>query len=186
MPVSIALSEDTYRRLQAAAEPFVDNTPESVIVKLLRAWESKSTPQKRDDDQINSRIERESFDPRNPPSLTHTKVSAARIMNESIPSPTWNGLMDSILILASDRLGGVAALRRIASVNLTEGAKGDEGYRYVSKGNFSVQGQDANSAWRAVVQIADRLQVPTVVEFEWRVKPEAQFPGTLGRMTLEF
>lgn len=186
MTVSISLSDDTYRRLQAAAEPFVDNTPEAVIVKLLRAWESQATPSNRNSGEPDLESVRESFDPRKPPSLTHTKVSAARINGESIPSPTWNGLMDSILTLAFERLGGLAALRRIASVNLAEGVKGDEGYRYVSKGNFSVQGQDANSAWRAIVQIADRLQIPTVVEFEWRVKPEAQFPGTLGRMVLEF
>ena len=36
MPV-ITISEDTYRKLQDLAEPFVDNNPESVISRLA-AW----------------------------------------------------------------------------------------------------------------------------------------------------
>ncbi|WP_394009271.1 T4SS efffector SepA family protein [Xanthobacter aminoxidans] len=187
MPVSISISDETYRRLQAVAEPFVDTTPETVIVKLLLAWERGGTgPSSVTHSNEAGASARRRFDPRNPPSLTHTKMTAASTHNLPIPNPTWNGLMEFVLRLALTRLGALSELRRIVNVNLIEGAKSDEGYRYVPGGNFSVQGQDANAAWRAIVQVADHLQIGVSVEFEWRAKPEAQYPGVEGQMILEF
>ena len=57
----------------------------------------------------------------------------------------------------------------------------DEGFRYYSDLGISVQGQDANGAWRAACHIAQNLGLPLTVTFVWREKEGAAFPGITGR-----
>ena len=66
----------------------------------------------------------------------------------------------------------------------TQGRKEDEGYHYLPEVNFSVQGQDANAAWRGVAFIAQNLNVPVEVSFLWRNKDGAEHPGKPGTMRL--
>ena len=65
-----------------------------------------------------------------------------------------------------------------------EGKKTDEGFRFLSDVNLSIQGQDANSAWKAACHIAQRLGCPLTATFIWRDKEGAAFPGIIGRFSI--
>jgi hypothetical protein len=49
---------------------------------------------------------------------------------------------------------------------------------------LSVQGQDANAAWRAVMFIVQNLNASVEVSFIWRNKEGAENPGKTGSMRL--
>jgi hypothetical protein len=50
-----------------------------------------------------------------------------------------------------------------------KGKKEDEGYRYLADVNLSVQGQDANAAWKGASHMAKQLNCPFEVIFAWRM-----------------
>jgi hypothetical protein len=64
------------------------------------------------------------------------------------------------------------------------GRKEDEGYRFMPEIGLSIQGQDANSAWRGARHIARQLGIPVETEFLWRHKEGAAFPGVTGRLSI--
>ena len=69
-------------------------------------------------------------------------------------------------------------------MNFVDGQKNDEGYRYLPDVGISIQGQDANGAWKAACHIAQQLGFPLTVTFVSREKESAAFPDVTGRFTL--
>ena|GEM_PF-3919259 len=118
------------------------------------------------------------------PSLRHTKVMGVVLDGAELSSPSWNGLVDAMIRLAKQRLGSFGALKNAAGVNMVEGKKIDQGYRYLSDINVSVQGQDAQDAWRCIAQIATVLKVRVEVYFFWRRNPGAYLPGETANLTI--
>jgi hypothetical protein len=49
---------------------------------------------------------------------------------------------------------------------------------------ISIQGQDANGAWRAACHIAQKLGLQLSATFVWREKEGAAFPGITGRFSI--
>jgi hypothetical protein len=96
----------------------------------------------------------------------------------------WKRLLETALISAHKKIGDFEKVRQLAGVNMVQGKKEDEGYHFLSEVNFSVQGQDANAAWRAAVFVAQNLRVPVEVSFLWRNKEGAEHPGKPGTMRL--
>src|SRR5258708_37635766 len=84
------------------------------------------------------------------------------------------------LIFAANQIGDFDKLRKIATVNIVKGEKRDEGYDYIPEAGLSVQGQDANAAWRGVAMLAQNLHVPVEGSFLWRNKEGAEHPGKPG------
>jgi hypothetical protein len=62
------------------------------------------------------------------------------------------------------------------------GQKTDEGYHFLEDAGLSVQGQDANGAWRSVMFIVQNLKASVEVSFIWRNKEGAEHPGKTGSM----
>ena len=123
------------------------------------------------------------FDGKQPPNLTFTKVVSASFNGTAIRPANWNRLLDAALAHASKNMGNFAKLQRLAAVNVIQGKKLDEGYHYLPGVDFSVQGQDANAAWRSVMFIAQNLKCPVEVSFIWRNKQGAEHPGKAGSMS---
>jgi hypothetical protein len=124
------------------------------------------------------------FNTKSVPNLRHTKLLSARVKNETI-RPTWNGLLfDLISRIPKDVLEKPDEARRLIIVNFVTGKKEDEGYRFIPELGISVQGQDANDSWKGASHIAQRLGVPVEVEFLWRMKEGAAFPGSTGRLAV--
>jgi hypothetical protein len=181
---SVDLTPTTFTRLQGHAVPLVD-TIESVINRLLDAYEAKDgTPVPASDDGAVSNLRQ--FNPNTPPALTHTKVLAIEFCGKPLPrsEANWNGLLNAAIRLAKAKAKTSADLKKLVSVNFVEGKKSDEGYRFLSDIGLSVQGQDANGAWKGACHVVQQLGCKLTATFIWRDKDGAAFPGITGQFNI--
>ena len=184
MAPSVELSPNTFTRLQTHAVPLVDSI-ESVINRLIDFYESRDgapVPVSSAGGYENVR----QFSPSAPPGLTHTKVLAVEFRGKSLErsQANWNGLLNAAVRAAKAAAKSPAEFKKLIVVNFVDGQKNDEGYRYLPDVGFSLQGQDANGAWKAAFHIAQQLGYQLSVTFVWREKEGAAFPGVTGRFTL--
>jgi hypothetical protein len=182
MPNPLEVSPTTIARLQKHAKPFVD-TVDSVINRILDHYENGLGRQADNEGDISTIGSIRDFDPESPPDLTHTKVLSVNFNKRgfSRSDTTWNTLLNEAISLAKQSVKSDEQLKRLVMVNFVKGKKETEGYRYLADADLSVQGQDANAAWKAAYHIARQLQVPFEVIFTWRTKDGAAHPGVTGR-----
>lgn len=183
MSPSIDLSPATFTRLQAHAVPLVD-TIESVVNRLLDAYEAKGGAPVLGADRGESTVRQ--FNPNTPPNLTHTKVLAIELNGKLLPrgETNWNGLLDAAIRTAKAKAKSSVDLKKLVIVNFVEGQKSDEGYRFLSDIGLSVQGQDANGAWKGACHVAQQLGCKLKATFIWRDKEGAAFPGITGQFNI--
>lgn len=170
------ISEETFQRLKAHAEPLVD-TLDSVINRALDALEAAGAkPAARVG--AGHRL----LDPAAPPNLAHTTVRSIELCGRILPpnETYWNTLLIAALREAAKRGHSPEALKGLLIANAVVGRKEDEGYRYFKDLGLSIQGQDSNAAWRATYYLAFMLDLPVKVTFSWRDTPKAAFPGAEG------
>jgi hypothetical protein len=186
MPVvpSIEISPQTFARLQACAVPLVDNI-ETVITRLIDFYEARegaSVP----GSGAEAASEVRQFNPLSPPNLTHTKVLAVEFCGRPMEhrQANWNGLLDAAVREAKIHAKSTSELKQLIIIPFAEGPKTDEGFRFLSDVGVSVQGQDANGAWRGACHIAQRLGLAIAATFVWREKEGAAFPGVTGRLSV--
>lgn len=186
MAPTIDLSPATFTRLQAHAVPLID-TIESVINRLLDAYETNggTLAGSGGSDHVDPAVRR--FNPNTPPDLTHTKVMAIEFGGKPLSrsETNWNGLLIVAIREARAKVASTTDLRRLAIVNLVDGKKADEGYRFLPEMGISVQGQDANGAWKGACHIAQQLGRELKARFIWRDKEGAAFPGAIGEFYIK-
>lgn len=179
---TVDIPQELYSRLEAHARGF-DN-PIAVITRAVDALdrEGNAAPPpvvvERRDQQLAD------FEALYPPNLTHTKVVSASFDGKPITPANWNRILDAALIHGAQQVGDFAKLQKIAGVNMVKGEKTDEGYHFLPEAGLSVQGQDANAAWRGIVFIAKNLKCDCDVSFLWRNKEGAEHPGKSGSMRM--
>ena len=184
MVPSVELSSQTFTRLQTHAVPLVDNI-ETVITRLIDFYEARDgAPVDAPADGAGGKVRQ--FNPLSPPVLTHTKVLAVEFCGKPLEhsQANWNGLLNATVREAKGRAKSTTELKQLVVIPHTDGKKVDEGYRFLSELGFSIQGQDANGAWKAACHIAQRLALPLAVTFVWREKEGAAFPGVTGRLSI--
>lgn len=175
----IAIENSTFERLQRHARPLLD-TPDTVVNRALDALEKNSElVSKRD-----SPLQHRQIDPRKLPDLKHTKVLDATLNGEQIVRPNWNRLVEQVLRRAREQFPDFDDLRKVCLVNMVRGRKEDEGYRYFSEMDISIQGLSANNACAALVNSVPSLDVQLDFTFRWRSKEGADFPGEVAHLTL--
>jgi hypothetical protein len=176
----IEISDELFARMQAFAAPLVD-TPETIMGRALAALEAGSSVGPQD---VGSRIK--SFNPAAPPSLSHTTPRRMVLAGRALPrSETyWNSLMLAVIRKARDDGLTPTQIQATLSVNSVVGDKDFHGYKFLPDVGISVQGQDANSAWRQTYDLATTIGVAVEVEFVWQETPKAAMPGVAGRFTV--
>ena len=179
----IDLSSETFARLQQHAVPLVDNI-ETVINRLLDAYEEKRTNP--EDGLSRPADEIRKFNPASPPDLKHTRVLVASLCGKQLSrsESNWNGMLNAAIREAKGQLSSLDEVQRLVIVNCVVGRKDDEGYRFLSDVGLSVQGQDANAAWKATHHILRQLRCSADIQFAWRSKEDAAFPGSSGRLII--
>jgi len=185
MVPSVELSPQTFSRLQAHAIPLVDNI-ETVIARLIDFYESRDgAPAAAAEDGAGGKIR--GFNPVSPPRLTHTKILTIEFCGRPLDhrQANWNGLLDAAVRVAKSSAKSAGELKQLVIIPCVEGKKEDEGYRYLADVGISVQGQDANGAWKAACHIAQKLGLPLTATFVWREKEAAAFPGVAGRFSVQ-
>src|SRR5262249_35138368 len=95
-----------------------------------------------------------------------------------------NGLLNEAIMRAAARFKDPSRVKELIRANSILGKKEDQGYRYLASAGVSVQGQDANSAWKATSHIANLLHLPVSVLFIWYDNEKAAHPGQTGKLTL--
>lgn len=182
MAPSINISEATFERLQRHAVPLIDSF-DTLINRLLDTAEA-GLPNRGPTSHRNPDGARR-FSPTKPPQLTHTKVVSATFNGKILRPANWNRLLDAAVVHATKSKTDFSSLRRLVPVNVVKGKKEDEGYHYLALVDISVQGQDANAAWRYAVLVAQAFGCAIEVSFVWRNKDGAEYPGQAGMMVFE-
>lgn len=183
MPPSVELSLPVFARLQTHAVPLVD-TIETVIVRLIDAYEQQGKSSLSGDSGNGQGVR--VFNPNTPPNLTHAKILGVTFCGKPLGrgQDNWNGLLNAAVREARAKAETDAEFEALMIVNHVKGEKTDEGYRPLPGTGISVQGQDANGAWRAVCHIAQGLGCQLSAKFAWREKEGAAFPGVTGQMSV--
>lgn len=176
---TITLSDTTYAKLKAAAEPFVD-TEDSVTARALDFYlASKGTSQNGHAVAVKADTVRLPVGTRE---LTHTRLLSATLDGKSLHRPDWNSLLRDIHIMARKQLGSFEAVRRASGANLRQGRFESDGYRYLPEADLSIQGCDSNHSCERAFNLAKAMDLSLSVTFEWRDKDEASHPGQTGQI----
>jgi len=181
---SIEISPQTFARLQSCAIPLVDNV-ETVITRLIDFYEAREgAPVPGSGAEAASEVRQ--FNPLSPPNLTHTKVLAVEFCGRPLEhrQANWNGVLDAAIREAKACAKSPSELKQLIIIPFVEGPKTNEGFRFLSDAGVSVQGQDANGAWKGACHIAQQLSLAIAVTFVWREKEGAAFPGVTGRLAV--
>ncbi|MEH2446177.1 MAG: hypothetical protein V7K18_10430 [Nostoc sp.] len=175
MPV-IRIPDLIYKRLQAIAVPFED-TPISVIEKLLNEYEARHQPQ-----QVSEIENYRVLEPDTVNNLHHTRVLRAVMGGGEIHQPNWNKIVDQAHKLAILQGLSVEDLIKLTLAHVVKGEKINFGFHYLPEVNISVQGVDSNLAWRNTLHLMKNLKMPIEIYFEWRNKEGAVYPGEKGKL----
>lgn len=184
MAHSIEISPATFKRLQSHAVPLVD-TIETVITRMIDSYESGVALSAQEAVNIEGQTVR-NFNADTPPDLTHAKILGVSFNGKQLGrgQDNWNGLLYTAVREARSYSKDHADFKKLMVVKHVEGDKQDEGYRPLHGTGVSVQGQDANGAWRAARHIAQQIGCELSVKFAWREKEGAAFPGVVGQMII--
>lgn len=176
MTPTVELSAETDKDLASLAEPFVDITREHVIKKLIKFYKEQTNS--------NGGEAVKSYSNFAPPDLSHTKILGAHINGRQMLQPNWNSIMDRAINFAFHKLKDTDKVSELVLAKHVKGEKTDQGYRYLKEAGISVQGQDANNAWKTTANIIKALGVPAEVTFAWYENPKAAKPGEIGKFIL--
>lgn len=182
MPYAIELPDELFSKLQKHAIPFID-TPISVIERALVALEAG-------DEEPTSRRgspEARTFNPSAPPSLTFTSPQTATVAGLTLPKSEtyWNAIMFAVIREAARRGQSTRDIIDLITVNSEPGRREDNGFKYLEEAGLSIQGQDANGAWRQAHVIASSFGIPVEVKFAWQNNPKAAMPNVTGSFFVE-
>lgn len=174
----VEIPEPVFKRLQELAEPLVD-TPASVIAKLLDSYGARGVESGHARETSGHNKSVRSFDPSAPPSLLHTHVREASF-GERSTSRTWTNLVLLAHEVALVQLKSIDKLIAVSDFNIRPDRYGGKGYKFAPDLGVSIQGVDANVAWRNSLRLAKKLRVPIAVTVEWDADPRAAYPGQRG------
>ncbi len=176
---TICVDDLIYERLASHARPF--ETEGQVINRALDALDHQADTSSA---TSGARMDSERrIDPLRLPDMMFTKVLDATIHGKVVTRPNWNRLLLRMVRLANEHANNFDDLIRLFPMtNIVSGRKVNQGYRYLSDINVSVQGQPANSACPTIVKTARKLDIALDIGFRWRDKEEAAYPGDRARI----
>jgi hypothetical protein len=184
---TLVIAQTTLDALKSIAEPFVDTTPETVILKTVEFWRHNHKPETTGPAQAQPEDGNPVliFPPGGAPDLRFTKPTLVEVDGKAMAKSMlyWNSIMFEFVAMAAEKLSP-ERLRRAIVVNFIEGEGAKEkGYRFFPEARLSVQGQDANAAWKAIVALAKVLRINLHVVLAWEANDKAAYPGQSAQMT---
>jgi hypothetical protein len=179
MTPPVPLEAATIARMKAHAEPLVD-TYDTVVNRALDALDAQR-------EQAASTTGERVLNPASPPNLAHTTIKSVVLNGRTFPAGEsyWNALMLAV-IREAKKLLSTEQVSDLILCNHVIGKKEDNGYKYLDGVGISVQGQDANNAWRTTYRVLKAIKVPAEVTFVWQDNPKAVAPGSAGKLTVAF
>lgn len=181
MSPTIEITDEIFARLQKHAIPLVD-TSLTVISRALDALEAGD-----EDPIVPTATGPQSFNPAAAPNLTHTTPRRAQVDGHSLSKGEtyWNPIMFAVITAAAKKGTSADDLLDLLTIPAVKGEKVGSGYRYLPEAGISVQGQDANSAWKQTYRVASSIRVHVQVVFVWQDTPKAAMPNITGSFFIE-
>lgn len=182
MTPSIDLTDELFSRLQKHAVPLVD-TPLTVISRALDALEAGDEEPASKDRPSGPRT----FNPAAPPNLSHSTPRRVEVGDKQLAKNEtyWNPIMFNVITEVAKKGVLTEDLLDLITIPAVTGKKEDNGYRFIPEAGISVQGQDANNAWKQTYVLASSFGVRVQVVFVWQDNPKAAMPGTTGSFFIE-
>lgn len=179
---TIPLSAPTIDRLKFHAEPLVD-TWDTVVNRALDALDASQAPK---DGFSAPSLEVRSFNPAAPPNLSHTTVKSVTMNGKHfVPSETkWNMILIEAARMARKDMSA-DKVKDVMGVNCVVGKKEEHGYKFIDDIGISIQGQDANGAWKGIFNIVTAINASIDMTFSWQDNAKAAHPGTSGRFSIK-
>lgn len=183
MPM-VHLSDALFARAQSHAIPLVDDV-ESVINRAFDALEGSHGKEESKPSDPDSQAIR-SYNPKTPPNLAFSQPVSIKVDGEDMPYGQlyWNNLMFKVIGKAVVAGYTGESLRTLMVVPSVLGTKVDQGFKPVETAGISVQGQDANGAWKQTFHLADHLGLKLEVVWRWQTNEKATLPGQKGSFTI--
>ena len=187
MPTTVVLPDALTKKMQSVAIPLqdtyvtvIDRAVDALIEKMKSG--TPSTPPS----ATQSTGGTVPYPADAPPSLTFTKPIMANLDGDPVSKQElyWNLLLFKAIGLAASKLKG-PQLRQALMVNCRDGKDESSGFRYIPEAGLSVQGADANTAWKATIHLIKAARMNIDVTFRWDTKEGAAHPGQVGRMVYE-
>ncbi len=174
---TLEISDATFKRLQTFATPLVD-TNDTTLQRLFDLVEKGGATLHQSRPSV--------ADGAMTPNLTHTAVTSA-VLNGKALAPwlcNWNALMLHTIRQAALHMPKGLKIADLIVVNHVVGEKTDDGYKHIPEAGLSVQGQNANKAWKATRYLAEQVGFKVVVNFRWSEHPAAERPGQTAHLTV--
>lgn len=177
----VTLSESTDAKLKLLITRPFEDTRESLITALIDAelYRKGISP---NGSGLAGTVKDNTLqlDPDSHENLTHTRLISATVDGRPIHRPKWNSVLEYLHVLGYKRLGSFEELDRLSGAKIREGRYEQDGYKYVSEADLSIQGVDANSAWARSLGLAREIGVAIEIKFEWRQKEGAARRGEIA------
>jgi len=183
MMPNINISTSLYNKLKGIAEPFTD-TPESVMERCVDFYVSSHGAASPTDGGADNQSAM-AFPWDGAPDLTFTRPISIDLGGTKFERKDlyWNTLMYEVVRIAARKFDTAEKLRLAILVNFVDGeGPPEKGYRFIPEAGLSVQGQDANAAWRAAIHLIKAANMTVDVTFRWENKEGAAYPGRTGQM----
>lgn len=173
---NIEISTATFLRLQAYGIALVD-TAETALIKVLDLADAAS----------NGGTKIPETAPANPlsaPDLSFTTLTSAAINGRALAPGqcNWNALLLAVVEAVAPHVPKGSSVADLIVVNHVAGQKEDNGYKFLKSVGVSVQGQNANNAWKAISHLARETGVKVEAGFYWSNHPKAAKPGAQSRL----
>jgi hypothetical protein len=176
----LMISDPIFSRLQKHAVPLVD-TIETVIARALDALEAAGS-------KSGASSGNPTYKAASPPDLSFTTLKYAAVESKVLPASEtfWNLVLLATIRAAAKRGATTTQIADKLLANHVIGLKDDGGYKHLPDLGLSVQGQDANAAWKATSNLAIAFGIPVEVKFTWQNNSKAAHPNEAGEMTTHF
>jgi hypothetical protein len=178
---TIEVTQSTFEKLKALAEPLVD-TAETVVARLVDTakLQREGNGEERFPGLTPPGVHQ--LNPDKPGNLAFTRVTGAKLGARAMHRPNWNRILRETHLMAIGSLGSIDAVRKISGAHLRADRYEGEGFTYVSEGDFSIQGVDSNLAWENSLRIAKHLRIPLEIDLRWYERDGAAHPGERGNL----
>ncbi len=178
---TITVSEVTFAKVKAQAEPLVDDA-DAVVSRVFDFYAAHKGGPRNGNGNGHGSAEATALIrlPVGTHDLTHTRLLSATINSTELHRADWNSLARDMHVMARKQVGSFEALRKVTSANLRSGRFEENGYRYLPEAEFSIQGADANNSCESAFRLAKAMNIPLRVVFEWREREDAAHPGRTG------
>ena len=116
------------------------------------------------------------------PGLSFTRILSASINRQKLIKTNWAGLL--LEVIHKIHAKGLEGKRLVRELNVPAkiGRYEDEGYKFHSSLDISVQGQSASDAWKEIDRLAEKHGIQVELEFQWRDNDKAEHPNRIGKM----